>query len=505
MIPTDAYKISMLKAGRPFEQEVFYLSYRKAPTSTGYMVMPVDIKEVLDWIFQFNSPENAAEFHLPDYAPDGVTRYETQKEYLARNGFTLPDEVWDLINTTKTVEILYSIPKGGVVYPREPICTLRGPQAIVSWIEPYLIGMMNFLLQMANTDTSETITFQPDVRSFEHIWEGKGFSSGEQKEIAEKFLSGFYFWAKCYSGQYEDNVTEAVQKIIDTGVHLDQIFEVGLRAAVCPEHHQVVIHYLREMGIHKTSNTDWTYDMTPVGTMGHEGIMRWGGDEELAFRKHIEALPRVTMLVDTNDTCKIGIPMAIKLMKEYPDRMDGVRPDSGDLEAQFRLYVQLQKEAGLEPHPWVFEDGITDKDIIRYRKLVQELDYPEDKVFYGLGGYFVDKPDPIGIRRSTISMVYKLSHTESYGPCMKFGDEVESGWSGKQSIPGMPIVVVKGEERIICQYDHIPEGWDVYDDVSKFMSFGSYVPSDRPVVDTATASMISQCTEKRNLRIKGGM
>lgn len=505
MTPTDAYKISMLMAGRPFEQEVFYLSYRKAPTSTGYMVMPVDIQEVLDYIFYFNSPEYAADFHLPEYSPDGVTRYETQKEYLAKNGFTLPDDVWDLINTTKTVEILYSVPKGGVVYPREPICTLRGPQAIVSWIEPCLIGMMNFLLQVSNTDMTETITFPTSITDNTPRWEGKGFSSLEQKDIAEKFLSGFYFWAKCYSGVYTDNIAAAAQRVLDTGVSPDQVFEVGLRAAVHPDHHQMVMQTLRDMGIYKTSNTDWAPDMIPVGTMGHEGVMRWGGDDELAFRKHIESLPRVTMLVDTNDTCKIGIPTAIRLMKEYPNRMDGVRPDSGDLEAQFRLYVQLQKEAGLDPHPWVFEDGLSDTDIIRYRKLVRELNYPEDKVFYGLGGYFVDKPDPIGIRRGTISMVYKLSHTETYGPCMKFADEVESGWSGKQSIPGMPIVVVKGDERMICQYNHIPEGWDVYDDVSKFMSFGSYVPSDRPVVDPATAMMISQCTEKRNQRIKGGV
>jgi len=303
---------------------------------------------------------------------------------------------------------------------------------------------------------------------------------------------------------YYDAVAAQCQALIDTGVTPDRFFEVGLRAATCMDQHLIALKACKDMGFNLTSNVygAWLLGMTPVGTLGHEGIMRWGGDDELAFRAHMAALPRVIFLLDTNDTLRVGLPTAYKLFEEYPDRMDGVRPDSGDLEEQFRAFVDGQANLRTHRRPWIFEDGLNAERVIRYERLRAELCYPERLTLYGAGGYFIDRPEFTPYKRGAISMIYKLSNTERFGPTMKFGNELESGDSGKQSLPGVPVTCVEMATGtiVVCQEGAVPVGYRTYTSGDSRLR-PDEVPS-RPYIDAATSHLIETCQTGRADAVK---
>jgi len=486
VLGTDGYKWSMFAGGRPFEKEVFYLSFRRG----GLLHMPVD-------------PEKIIREMIPTVSDETLLR---ELALLNGWGFNVTLDMLRSAIDGSQLEIVYATPKGEWVAPREPVITLRGPQALVSWLEPLIVGRFTYQMQVSTAYLKACSEDNHD----EFIKRISKVTCQQQKELTleaignnedAEYLSQFI---EIDEQGYYDRVQEQGQKLIATGVSPDRIFEVGLRAATCMEQHLIALKALKDIGFTLTSNCYGAYvlDMKGIGTLGHEGVMRWGGDDEIAFRKHIEALPQVTMLLDTTDTMKVGIPLALKLMQEFPDRNDGGRPDSGNLPDQFRLWVRGIRENNIRPRPWVFEDGLDDVGMREYEILREEVDYPKDQTFYGLGGYFIDRPEFTGFRRGVISMIYKLSWTLEYGPAMKFGDEVEEGESGKQSLPGILMLAVKDgveDSLIICQYPLTLPGYRTYalgdGSLRRFIH-------DRPPISLLTKRYVDELKERRQQAIK---
>ena len=85
------------------------------------------------------------------------------------------------------------------------------------------------------------------------------------------------------------------------------------------------------------------FDVPVMGTHAHSWIMSFP-DEYTAFRTYAEMYPdNCTLLVDTYDTLKSGVPNAIRVFREFKDsgkplNKYGIRLDSGDL-------AYLSKEA----------------------------------------------------------------------------------------------------------------------------------------------------------------
>ncbi|KZV07013.1 nicotinate phosphoribosyltransferase, partial [Dorcoceras hygrometricum] len=75
------------------------------------------------------------------------------------------------------------------------------------------------------------------------------------------------------------------------------------------------------------------------GTHAHAMVQAYR-DEYTAFRKYAETHQDCVFLVDTYDTLKLGVPAAIRVAREFGDRIHfkGIRLDSGDL-------AYLSKEA----------------------------------------------------------------------------------------------------------------------------------------------------------------
>jgi len=118
----------------------------------------------------------------------------------------------------------------------------------------------------------------------------------------------------------------------------DPVMEFGLRRAQGPDAGILGARAAVIGGCVGTSNvlSAKLYDIPALGTHGHSWIMSFE-DELTAFRKYAEIYKdNVTLLVDTYDTLRSGVPNAIKVFQELKDsgklpQKHGIRLDSGDL------------------------------------------------------------------------------------------------------------------------------------------------------------------------------
>ncbi len=116
------------------------------------------------------------------------------------------------------------------------------------------------------------------------------------------------------------------------------VMEFGLRRAQGPDAGTLGARAAIIGGCIGTSNvlSAKLYDLPALGTHAHSWIMSFD-DELTAFRKYAELYPQnTTLLVDTYDTLRSGVPNAVKVFSELRDqgRMPekyGIRLDSGDL------------------------------------------------------------------------------------------------------------------------------------------------------------------------------
>ena len=93
------------------------------------------------------------------------------------------------------------------------------------------------------------------------------------------------------------------------------------------------------------------FDVPVMGTHAHSWIMSFP-DEYTAFKAYADLYPdNCTLLVDTYDTLKSGVPNAIRVFQEYKDagktfRKYGIRLDSGDLAYLSKQARKMLDEAG---------------------------------------------------------------------------------------------------------------------------------------------------------------
>ena len=181
---------------------------------------------------------------------------------------------------------IYAIPEGTVVFPREPLVKVIAPIMEAQLVETAILTMIN-----------------------------------HQSLIATKAA----------------RVVNAARG--------DGIMEFGLRRAQGPDAGTYGARAAMIGGCIGTSNvlTGQLFDVPVLGTHAHSWIMSFP-DEYTAFKTYAKMYPDAcTLLVDTYDTLKSGVPNAIRVFKEM--RKDkvlngryGIRLDSGDL-------AYLSKEA----------------------------------------------------------------------------------------------------------------------------------------------------------------
>lgn len=194
---------------------------------------------------------------------------------------------------------IYAIPEGTVVFPREPLVKVIAPIMEAQLVETAILNIIN-----------------------------------HQSLIATKAA----------------RVVNAARG--------DGIMEFGLRRAQGPDAGTYGARAAVIGGCIGTSNvlTGKMFDVPVLGTHAHSWIMSFP-DEYTAFKTYAELYPGAcTLLVDTYDTLKSGVPNAIRVFKEMQEAGKlsgryGIRLDSGDL-------AYLSKEARKMLDAAGFEDAV---------------------------------------------------------------------------------------------------------------------------------------------------
>jgi nicotinic acid phosphoribosyltransferase len=212
-----------------------------------------------------------------------------------------------------------------------------------------------------------------------------------------------------------------------------RVFDVGLRSAICPQQHEIVLEALSGTGIKRTSNVAGAkvLGLKPVGTMGHEHPQRFRQDE-LAFRAVKERRPfKSSFLTDTFSSFQSGIPAALRIIAEDPEAHDSMRYDSEDKRGDYIYAVSSAKRMQLDP-THIIESELDLEETAKFEELRKALEVAPERQFYGYGKYFVSDTAFGKLTRDRVSAVYKLSQTGPW-PTMKFSRH-------KESLPGRPIL-----------------------------------------------------------------
>ena len=189
---------------------------------------------------------------------------------------------------------IYAIPEGTVVFPKEPLLKVIAPIMEAQLVETAILNIINHQSLIA-TKTSRIV------------------------------------FAANGSGIMEFGLRRAQGP--DAGLY-------GARAAIIG-------------GCVGTSNVlaGQLFDVPVMGTHAHSWIMSFP-DEYTAFKAYADLYPdNCTLLVDTYDTLKSGVPNAIRVFREFKESgrkfgKYGIRLDSGDLAYLSKQARKMLDEAG---------------------------------------------------------------------------------------------------------------------------------------------------------------
>ncbi|MBQ9513512.1 MAG: nicotinate phosphoribosyltransferase [Clostridia bacterium] len=263
---TDLYQLTMmngyLQHGRKDEIAVFDVFFRQNGMIT-YSIA-CGLEQVVDYILNLHFGEE-------------------EISYLkSLNIFS--DKFIEYLKDFKFTGNIYAVPEGTIVFPGEPILTVKAPIMQAQLIETAILNIINFQTLIA-------------TKSAKINYASKG----------------------------------------------DAIMEFGLRRAQAPD---AGIYGARAAvigGCSSTSNVlaGKMFDIPVSGTHAHSWVMNFK-DEYTAFMEYAKVYPDNTLLlVDTYDTLRSGVPNAIKVfdyLRSQGHEPKGIRLDSGDL-------AYLSKEA----------------------------------------------------------------------------------------------------------------------------------------------------------------
>ncbi len=256
---TDLYQLTMmngyLKQGRKEEIAVFDLFFRQNEMIT--YSLACGLEQAVDYILNLHFDE------------DDIAYFRSLGIFC--------DEFLEYLKNFRFTGEVYAVPEGTVVFPSEPILTVKAPIMQAQLIETALLNIINFQTLIATKSAKIRYAAKDDV-----------------------------------------------------------VMEFGLRRAQAPD---AGIYGARAAvigGCNSTSNVlaGQMFDIPVSGTHAHSWVMNFN-DEYTAFKAYADVYPEnALLLVDTYDTLNQGVPNAIKVfdyLKSKGYKGKGIRLDSGDL------------------------------------------------------------------------------------------------------------------------------------------------------------------------------
>ena len=162
---------------------------------------------------------------------------------------------------------------------------------------------------------------------------------------------------------------------------------------------------------------DRDYGIKALGTMAHSWVQMFP-DEYTAFKKYAKIYPQnCTLLVDTYNVLKSGVPAAIRVFKEMKPESMGIRIDSGDVAYLTKKARKMLDDAGLQDCKIVVSNSLDEyiiRDVILEGACIDS---------FGVGERLITaKSEPV------YGGVYKLAALETNGeliPKIKISENVE--------------------------------------------------------------------------------
>ncbi|SET39592.1 nicotinate phosphoribosyltransferase [Paenibacillus sp. NFR01] len=205
-------------------------------------------------------------------------------------------------------------------------------------------------------------------------------------------------------------------------------------------------------GFHATSNmlAGKMFGIPTKGTHAHSWVQSFASEQE-AFDAYAKVMPDgVTLLVDTFDTLRSGVPHAIvtaKKMEAEGKRMNGIRLDSGDLAYLSRQARKMLDEAGLDYVKIVASNDLDENTIMDLKLQGAAVD------IWGVGTQLITAAD-----QPSLGGVYKLVEIENAQgkmvPTIKISSNPE-----KVSTPGKKDVfrIIGANGKALADYICFPE------------------------------------------------
>ncbi len=202
---------------------------------------------------------------------------------------------------------IWAVPEGTPIFPGEPIMTVRAPAIEAQFIETFVLLSLNHQSLIA-TKTARIV------------------GAAEGRPVAE------------FGSRRAQGTAGAI---------------LGARAA-----------YIAGCSSSACTIAEKRYGVPTSGTMAHSWVQMFDTEFE-AFDTYCSVYPdNATLLIDTYNVLKSGVPNAIKAFKKHNIRKGGVRIDSGDVAYLSRKVRKMLDEAGLYDIKIIVSNSL-DEHIIR--------------------------------------------------------------------------------------------------------------------------------------------
>jgi len=383
---TDFYEITMANgyhsSGMADDIAYFDMFFRKIPDGGGYAIF-AGLEQVIEYLKGLEFTDEDIE-----YLRGKKLFNEEFLEYLAN--FKFKCDVW-------------AVPEGSIVFPHEPLITVRGPVMQAQFVETMILLLINHQSLIA-TKASRIVR------------------SAAGRPVME------------FGTRRSHSTAAAIY---------------GARAS-----------YIGGCAGTACTVADRDFGIPALGTMAHSWVQMYD-DEYEAFKKYAEIYPtNCTLLVDTYDVLKSGVPTAIKVFKEMNPAKMGIRIDSGDIAYLTKKARKMLDDAGLQDCAIVVSNSLDEyiiRDVINEGACIDS---------FGVGERLVTASS-----QPVFGGVYKLSALEKDGkmiPTIKVSENIE-----KITNPGFKSLYRlydKDDDRMLADVitldsEVIPEedGYEIFD------------------------------------------
>lgn len=231
---------------------------------------------------------------------------EDDIEYLRGRG-CFDERFLEMLRNFRFTGDIWAVPEGTPIFPSEPVITVRAPAYQAQFIETYLLLVFNHQSLVA-TKANRIVC------------------AAEGRPVSE------------FGSRRAQGASAAI---------------LGARAA-----------YIGGCSSTACAIADERFGIPAVGTMAHSWVQMFDSEYE-AFDSYCKLYPNAaTLLVDTYNVLKSGVPNAIKAFKANGITKCGVRIDSGDITYLTRKTRRLLDEAGMTDCKIVVSNSL-DEYIIR--------------------------------------------------------------------------------------------------------------------------------------------